>query len=361
MSPANAIEIRQLRIPGYEVLSPVGEGGMSTVYLARQMSLDRQVAIKVLSREFLDDADMIRRFQMEAETLARLDHPNIVSVVDRGMIRRHHYFVMEYVDGPSLKNLLHEEHLTVGLFVDMVEAVGKALSTAHDAGVVHRDVKPSNVLISKDNSAIKLSDFGIAAILRQRLQPHTGRSPAATPMPQELIDNESQMTIGTAMYMAPEQALDASTANARSDVFSFAIMIHEALTGDTPGHEAPLASRWNRLATRRTDAILARALEIEPERRTASAGELARDIIASLHPSWKRHRHEPIVDFRGDGEESSKWLMVTVVLLAVLMVTYAGYSLLTHENTPLRHFVEYFTAPTPVPTPTPVDPLSLLP
>jgi len=337
-----SIELTQIRIPGYEVLRPLGQGGMATVFLARQVSLDRMVAIKVLSRDFRDDTDMIRRFQLEAETLARLDHPNIVSVVDRGLIQRHHYFVMEYVEGATLKDVLAEGRLTVEELLAVIESVGKALAVAHDNGVVHRDVKPSNVLLSKDGT-IKLSDFGIAAILRYASDAPVAGGKDAGRVHQDMADNESQMTIGTAMYMAPEQAIDASKATGRSDIFSFAILIQEALTGESPSWDAVVPSRVTKLATKATDKVLAQALEQDPDKRIASAEALAQQVIESMPKGQRAHGRLLVSSFRGE-----RGLKLAFLAAAVATILLTGTFLWAGSLA-----VNRLMRPTPPPTPEP--------
>ncbi len=199
----------------YRLESKLGSGGMSTVYLAGDETLERAVAVKIMHAEISDQEDQIERFRREALAVAKLSHPNVVSVIDAGEDDGHPYIVFEYVEGETLKDRIDR----VGpLPLDETAAygieIGRGLAAAHVRGLVHRDVKPQNVLIDADGRA-KVTDFGIARNLDARGLTATGR------------------VLGTTDYVSPEQAMGQDV-DARSDIYSLGVVIYEMLTGDVP-------------------------------------------------------------------------------------------------------------------------------
>jgi tRNA A-37 threonylcarbamoyl transferase component Bud32 len=199
----------------YRLESKLGSGGMSTVYLARDITLERWVAVKVMHREMSDQPDQIERFRREARAVAQLSHPNIVSVIDAGEDGGHPYIVFEYVDGETLKQRIER----VGpLPVDEATAyaieIGRGLYAAHARRLVHRDVKPQNVLIDSEGRA-KVTDFGIARSLEADGLTQTGR------------------VLGTTDYVSPEQAMGRGV-DARTDIYALGVLLYEMLTGDVP-------------------------------------------------------------------------------------------------------------------------------
>jgi tRNA A-37 threonylcarbamoyl transferase component Bud32 len=199
----------------YRLESKLGSGGMSTVYLARDSTLERWVAVKVMHREMSDQPDQIERFRREARAVAQLSHPNVVAVIDAGEDGGHPYIVFEYVDGETLKQRIER----VGpLPVDEATAyaieIGRGLSAAHSRRLVHRDVKPQNVLIDSEGRA-KVTDFGIARSLEADGLTQTGR------------------VLGTTDYVSPEQAMGRGV-DARTDVYSLGVLLYEMLTGEVP-------------------------------------------------------------------------------------------------------------------------------
>ncbi len=205
----------------YRILAPLGQGGMARVYRAYQENLDREVAIKVLPPWYAADRNFVERFNLEARLVARLSHPNIVTVHDASEQNGHLYIVMQLVDGGTLKHRMDQLHMQ-GQAMDAVEAVpifvqlADALNYAHEQGVVHRDVKPVNVLMDRSGRPI-LSDFGIAKVLAstkdQLTRPGAG--------------------VGTPEYMSPEQCLGGAV-DGRADIYALGALLFEALTGQTP-------------------------------------------------------------------------------------------------------------------------------
>ncbi len=202
----------------YEVLSRIARGGMATVYLATDRRLDRDVAVKVMHPHLAEGgtgAEFVARFRREARAAARLAHPGLVAVFDQGVDGDTSYLTMEYVDGPNLRRHLAENgSLTVGEAFDVAEAVLDALSAAHRAGLVHRDVKPENVLLTADRR-IKVADFGLARAVTEVTSTTTGT------------------VLGTVAYLAPELVVD-GTSDARTDVYAVGILLYEMITGRQP-------------------------------------------------------------------------------------------------------------------------------
>jgi eukaryotic-like serine/threonine-protein kinase len=199
----------------YRLESKLGSGGMSTVYLALDEVLDRPVAIKLLHREISEEADQLERFRREARAAARLSHPNLVGVIDAGEDDGRPYIVFEYIEGRTLKRRLQEEgDLPVDEAVAYAIEIGRGLTAAHARKLVHRDVKPQNVLIDPDGRA-KVTDFGIARSLETKGLTATGR------------------VLGTTDYVSPEQAMGEDV-DERSDVYSLGVVLYEMLTGDVP-------------------------------------------------------------------------------------------------------------------------------
>ncbi|MGB8168248.1 MAG: bifunctional serine/threonine-protein kinase/formylglycine-generating enzyme family protein [Chthoniobacteraceae bacterium] len=260
-TPAEPSAIASL-FPGFEVQALIGRGGMGAVYRARQKSLDRLVAIKLLPFELGVQEDFAERFRREATALARLTHPHIVAVHDFGQADDGHFFiVMEYVDGTDLARRLQAGKLPPAEALAVVRQVCAALEFAHARGVVHRDIKPGNILLDA-TGCVKVTDFGIARL--------AGEEPCA-PL------TSSGVLLGTPDYVAPEQTQPAAVVDHRADIFSVGVMLYELLTGQLPrGVFRPLAQ----LApdARAFDRVVTRALQSDPVARYAAVRELSADL-----------------------------------------------------------------------------------
>ncbi|HZY85005.1 MAG TPA: ABC transporter permease subunit [Gemmataceae bacterium] len=253
----SAAELAPL-FPQLEVLELLGQGGMGAVYKARQPALDRLVALKVLPRGAERDPAFAERFTREARALARLDHPHIVTVYDFGQSGGLYYLLMEYVDGTDLRRAMSQGPLPPSAALRVVEQTCAALQYAHEEGVVHRDVKPENILLTKKGS-VKIADFGLAKLL--------GRSPADLPL------TATQQVMGTRHYMAPEQEQRPLTVDHRADIYSLGVVFYELLTGELPvGNFAPPSRKS--AADARLDEVVMRALAQEPELRFQHAGDM---------------------------------------------------------------------------------------
>ena len=201
----------------YRLDAQVGTGGMSTVYRAFDATLERRVAIKLMHRDIAADSDQLERFRREARAVAQLSHPHIVGVIDAGEEDGRPYIVFEYVEGETLKDRIRRlGRLPVDEAIAYAIEIARALGAAHGRGIVHRDVKPQNVLVDEEGSA-KVTDFGIARSMDDSGLTAEGR------------------VLGTTDYVSPEQALGHDV-NGQSDIYSLGVVLYEMLTGDVPFH-----------------------------------------------------------------------------------------------------------------------------
>jgi len=259
----------------YRLLSPLGEGGMASVFAATDERLGRRVAVKILADNLVTDPQFVKRFQQEAESAARLSHPNIVSVYDVGEDGSRRYIVMELVNGRNLKDILEERGaLSAGRALSIAGQVLDGLEYAHQHGLIHRDIKPQNILLTRDGSA-KLADFGIAKAVDVS---------SAT---------QTAVVLGSAHYLSPEQARGEPVTPA-ADVYSMGVVIYEMCTGHLPFqgsnllavaashiHDEPAApSTLRDDLSRQFDAVVLRALAKTPEERYQSAALLKEALEA---------------------------------------------------------------------------------
>jgi serine/threonine protein kinase len=262
-TPPEASDLSR-HFPQLEILELLGYGGMGAVYKARQVRLDRLVALKVLPPEAGRDPSFAERFTREARALARLNHPHIVGVHDFGEHDGLFYFIMEYVDGANLRRLLADGPLSPALALQIVPQICDALQYAHEEGIVHRDIKPENILLDQ-KGRVKIADFGLAKLL--------GQAPTHTRL------TASRQVMGTPHYMAPEQMERPLTVDHRADIYSLGVVFYEMLTGELPlGRFAPPSHKAG--VDERLDVIIFRALENQAERRYQRVSELQRDVTA---------------------------------------------------------------------------------
>lgn len=268
------------RVSGrYKLLEVIGDGGMAIVYRAKDLILDRDVAVKVLRSEFNKDEDFIRRFKREAESATSLDHPNIVSIYDVGEDEEIYFIVMEYVQGKTLKQYIKEHgKISVEESLHIMKQIVSGMAVAHDHGIIHRDIKPHNILITENGTA-KLTDFGIALAITSATITHTNS------------------ILGSVHYFSPEQARG-GIANAKSDIYSFGAVLYEMVTGrvpfvgDSPVSVALKHLQENVIEPRRLNPeipqsienIILKSLAKNPLRRYDSADELLRDMNTALDP-----------------------------------------------------------------------------
>jgi eukaryotic-like serine/threonine-protein kinase len=268
----------------YRLESKLGSGGMSTVYLALDEVLDRPVAVKLLHREISEEADQLERFRREARAAARLSHPNLVGVIDAGEDDGRPYIVFEYIDGRTLKRRIQEEGpLPVDEAVAYAIEIGRGLTAAHARKLVHRDVKPQNVLIDPDGRA-KVTDFGIARSLESKGLTATGR------------------VLGTTDYVSPEQAMGEDV-DERSDVYSLGVVLYEMLAGDVPFQaETQVGVAMKHVNVPMPDvqakrpevsavvaSVVDRATTKDPRDRYSTVAEMVRDLEQTLEVEAARH------------------------------------------------------------------------
>ena len=262
----------------YELLGHIARGGMADVFEARDTLLGRRVAVKVLHSQFSSDEAFVKRFRREAQAAANLSHPNIVGIYDWGQEGSTYFIVMELIEGRSLRDVLREDGpLLPRRAIEISAEVAAALSVAHRSGLVHRDIKPGNMLLTADGT-VKVTDFGIA----------------------RAWDDSSELTktgavIGTATYFSPEQA-QGTPADERSDIYALGVVMYEMLAGRPPfSGESPVAVAYQHVSSlavqpsldnpdvpNELDAIVMRALEKDPDARYQTADDLRHALLLFL-------------------------------------------------------------------------------
>ena len=284
--------------PQLEILEFLGRGGMGVVYKARQKTLNRLVALKLLAPERVNDAKFAERFTREAQALAALSHPNIVTIYDFGQAGGFYYLLMEFVDGLNLRQLLRSRKFTPEEALAIVPPLCDALQFAHDRGIVHRDIKPENLLLDKAGR-VKVADFGIAKMLGT-IKGNQAGEPASA-------ENTTQSTVGTPGYSAPEQKTDPSRVDSRADIYSLGVVFYEMLTGELPGKPLEPPSRKVHIDVR-LDEVVLRALEKKPELRYQQANEVKTcvEIIAATPDAGRRRSDESQTEKQNEGEGKSQ-------------------------------------------------------
>src|SRR4051812_9633282 len=271
-------------ISHFHVQRKLGGGGMGVVYAAEDTKLGRVVALKFLPESVTNDAIALKRFEREARAASALNHPNICTIYDVDQHNGQPFLVMELLEGETLRQRINGRALDIRLLLDLANDIADALEAAHSHGIIHRDIKSTNIFITVRGQA-KLLDFGLARNVLGNSSPDA-----------ETLADATQLTrtghvVGTVAYMAPEQALGRPV-DARSDLFSFGIVLYEMATGklpfsgDTPSaivdailhNQPPPVSRINALVPRRLDRIIEKCLEKDPAKRYSSAKELLADL-----------------------------------------------------------------------------------
>lgn len=291
--------------PQLEIIQCLGRGGMGVVYMARQKSLNRLVALKLLAPERAGDPEFAAHFEKEARALATLNHPNIVDVYDFGESGGYYYLLMEYVDGVNLRQLIQSKRLTPKEALTIVPPVCDALQCAHDHHIVHCDIKPENLLVDKAG-VVKIADFGVARIV----EPQTGRMAETS---------GSQGLMGTPDYAAPEQA--SGSADHRADIYSLGVVLYEMLTGERPKGKIEAPSRHVQLDIR-IDEIVLRALEKQPELRFPTVGDLRTSIEAVIGGPAGAAGESRRTGSRAVGKK--RWKLVVGAVVVGLLMAGAG-------------------------------------
>jgi len=250
-----------MQIDGYSDLTKIATGGMATVYKARQLSLNRTVAIKLLLAEFLWDDEAKTLFDQESLVIAQLNHPNVIHIIDRGLSAKGRpYFVMDYIQGKELGQIIKNENLDITAKLNLLIQICKAMAAAHNNGVIHRDIKPSNILIDA-NEHVYMLDFGIAWL-------------AANGNPENIV--------GTPDYMSPEQFSSPESVSHLSDFYSLGIIMYEIFTGSLPpGHRENLDQYLHKLPVELSELIL-QCLKSKPGERPKSADDIHLKLLSII-------------------------------------------------------------------------------
>ena len=291
------------QFPQLEILELLGQGGMGAVYKARQKQLDRLVALKILPPQVAQTEAFAERFTREARSLAKLNHPRIVSVYDFGHTEDGlYYFIMEFIDGTDLRQVIRAGKLSAAEALAIVPQVCEALQFAHEEGIVHRDIKPENILLDK-KGRVKIADFGLAKLLDRPATVYTL--------------TQAGQRMGTPHYMAPEQIEHPGQVDHRADIFSLGVVFYEMLTGELPlGRFAPPSQKVQ--VDVRLDKVVLRTLEKEPERRYQHASEVKTDVeVISSGP-------EPVRPVVGDDVTQVSRMEKHVTLVAVINIVFGG-------------------------------------
>lgn len=331
--------------PQLEIIRLVGQGGMGAVYEARQIKLDRPVALKILPPHAGSDSAFTERFAREARALAKLNHPGIVGVHDFGEAGGYFFFLMEYVDGFNLRQWLAARPVQRPGALEIIPPICDALQYAHDAGLVHRDIKPENILLTR-GGAVKIADFGLAKLL--------------TRTPADLQLTGTHQVMGTPHYMAPEQMERPHAVDHRADVYALGVLCYEMLTGELPlGRFAPPSHRTP--VQPQIDAVVLRALEKDPERRYASVGAMKDDLLTCAaavvhtpapvnHPDFEREVEQELLRLKLRGPAIGLMLTAVLGMMQWLAVAVGGYisqadDLAYAQNAYNRSLAEYQRTP----------------
>ena len=337
------------RVGPYEVTRKLGQGGMGVVFLARDARLGRSVALKLLHSSLTQDANRVRRFQQEARAASALNHPNIITIYEVGQLAGQDYIAAEFIEGPTLREMLGRGPLGLRDTLEVVTQVAHALEAAHQAGIVHRDIKPENLMLRSDGYA-KVLDFGLAKLTEQ--EHALGETKASE---EDIGQTNPGMVLGTVSYMSPEQALG-RVVDRRSDLFSLGVVLYELLAGVPPfkGHRTaalldaiihhdplPLTELRSGLPPE-LDRIVTRALEKDRELRYQTAGDLRADLkrlqreveTFPLRTSAATKRHSQAANLL----HSDRWSnrrhakMASAAGVVVLLVALSCWWLLTNQS-----------------------------
>jgi len=274
------------KVSHYRILEKLGAGGMGVVYLAEDMKLGRKVAIKILSEEFTTNKDRLHRFEQEASAASNLNHPNILTIHEVGIDDGRHYIATEFIDGATLRRKIAASKLETAEILDIAVQVASALEEAHSAGIVHRDIKPDNIMVRR-NGYVKVLDFGLA-----KLTETVDRSPSdAEASTRVLVQTDAGVVMGTSHYMSPEQARG-KPVDARSDIWSLGVVIYEMVAGRTPFEgetstdvivaitqkDPPALARFAPDVPPELDWIVMKALRKDRDERYQTIKELSTDL-----------------------------------------------------------------------------------
>ena len=275
--------------PQLEILGLLGQGGMGAVYKARQKQLNRVVALKILPPALGGETAFTERFTREAQALARLNHPGIVTLYEFGHAGGMPFFLMEFVDGVNLGQAMANDRISPREALSIVPQICDALQFAHDQGVVHRDIKPENILLDR-RGRVKVADFGLALLAQNGAEPITSGGLTGS-----AVLTEAGKVVGTPRYMSPEQLERPAAVDHRADIYALGVVFYQMLTGELPGRRVEPPSKKVHVDVR-LDEVVLRALEQKPERRFQHASDLKSSVetIAGVAPVADRSGTPPI-------------------------------------------------------------------
>ena len=311
------------KFPQLEILGFIGQGGMGAVCKARQKELDRIVALKILPPDIGQDVAFAERFTREAKALAKLNHPGIVTIHDFGRADGLYFFLMEFVDGVNLRQLLATSRVSTREALAIVPQICDALQFAHDQGIVHRDIKPDNILLDR-RGRVKVADFGLAKIMGAPLIPsvsHTGGEVGQSPGAGETaVPTDASKVMGTPQYMSPEQITTPGEVDHRADIYALGVMFYQMLTGELPGKKLAAPSTKVQIDVR-LDAVVLRALERNPTLRYQQVSEVKTmvETIVATPPgnSWGEAAQTE--------RTTSFWWRLAAISALVFFISYAVF------------------------------------
>src|SRR5262249_55194916 len=336
--PPLAPQLIGRELSNYKIISLLGRGGMGEVYLAEDKRLHRKVALKLFPARFANDAERVRRFEREASAASATNHPNILTIHEIGEAEGAHYIVSEFVEGQTLRALIERGRFGLSEAMAIAEQVADALSVAHEAGVIHRDIKRENVMVRPDG-LVKVLDFGLA-----KLTERSAATPEVDSQAKTLarLSSEPGVVMGTVSYMSPEQARGQKVDH-RTDIFSLGVMLYEMLAGRRPFEGATASDVMAAVLTNEPVPlveiapevpvtlwrVVRRGLEKEPERRFQSAGDLAFALAEFNALSGATQGAEgagvtqtqtraAAPTLRHPGKRSARWIMATLATSLML-------------------------------------------
>ncbi len=329
------------QLGSYKILSPLGAGGMGEVYKARDTRIGREVAIKVLPSAFSSDVHSLSRFELEARAAGRLNHPNILAIYDVGTHEESPYIISELLEGETLRDRLGGKSLPLRKAIDYGLQLARGLAAAHEKGIIHRDLRPENLFITKDG-LVKILDFGLA-----KLRPKRGKV-TETAVPTQAVNTKPGLVLGTVGYMSPEQ-VRGEPADHRSDIFALGAILHEMLSGERAFRgesavetmratlrEEPLElSKASSRIPQTLKHIVRHCLEKVPEQRFQSARDLAFDLDEVIHSMGSTAELHATLFERLKRRESLAWILLVVCFVSLLAVLIASYYS-RHTNVNLR-------------------------
>ncbi len=273
----------EVKIGEYIVNGKIGQGGIAEIYRAVQPSLNREVAIKILSKALTDNEEIVRRFERESLVIAKLNHPNIVHVIDRGTTGGRYYFVMEYINGTSLRQVIDSDKISLRIKLESIIEICKGLDYAHKNDIIHRDIKPANILVDKQGNVL-ITDFGIAQIVGNTDGEQTSTS----------------IVMGTVAYMSPEQKISSRDVDQTTDIYAVGVMIYEILCGKKPlGHfKAP--SEINPDISKKFDQIVYKCMAQDRKDRYQTAVALKDALLNVMDGGRTSGSDENLADVGSD-------------------------------------------------------------